>query len=670
MNVANIKKNSLKKSFIKLNFRTIFDFKNRLKKQIQKENILNADGELVNFIVKEISIPLNKLLIIQKNNHSKINTKFPIELDINKLLNERIINYKSYIDSQNLQDINNHFDNKDTKIESIDKILINNELIKILKNNNFVEEVIKKSQFEKNIFDIFDINENKSIIHLIEELELKSLGCISSLYHIYISFLKIVINNSPLNKESSIDTINKLKSKLLNLIKKRHKEIKSLDEMVEVIIPISEYIVNDNEIQNDINEILNSYNNCDNFELKKLAGLYFIQAYLYKLNNNNEKLLEITEEIKKRNILFDTEKNNSLLMKTIINYWNYLVKSINEQKKIVEKGEENILINVGEFEKIFTSIISKLNLLSTNNTFKSILDNISLEVHYIYGIFLYYNKLFNQSEIILKTIVERTDFYNISDNCQYFLSLINEKYVKEEEIIKSPDQIKKNIFLCLSEIYDYQSSYRNSFNCAYKALMLEPENNNKFLLRNEQILETYSNLYFIKHLKYSYLFNKGYKKLYTREEFGLLIYLLNYSFLKKKNYILSEKIIYKIESINTKMNFLTEDDKIKFYFTAGRIFTFLGTYEKAINYYLKIKEIKESTEEDNILLNIIISEISLKTNFNNYLSNLLTLGNSIIVKKTFDNTYNNVLQKLNSLQETIKSENLQRKIDSLANNNI
>lgn len=669
MKVVNIKKISLNKSFIKSNFRTIFDFKNRLKKQIQKENIFDADGELVNFISKEISIPLNKLLIIQKNNHSIINSKYPFELDINKLLNERIINYKSFIDNQSLQDINN-FDNKDTKKESLDKILINNELIKILKNNNFVEEVIKKSQFEKKIIDIFDINENKSIIHLIEELELKSLGCISSLYHIYISFLKIVINNSPLNKESSIDIINKLKSKLFNLIKKRHKEIKSFDEMIEVIIPISEHLLNDNEIQNDINEILNSYNNCDYSELRKLTGLYFIQAYLYKLNNNNEKLLEITEEIKDRNISFDTEKNNFQLMKTIINYWNYLVKSINERKKRVEKGEENILINIGEFEKIFTSIISKLNLLSANNTFKSILDNLSLEVHYIYGIFLYHKKLFNQSEFFLKTIVERPDFYNISDNCQYFLSLIIENYLKEEEIIKTPDQIKKNILLCLSEIYDYQSSYRNSFNCAYKALMLEPENNNKFLLRNEQILETYSNLYFIKHLKYSYLFNKGYKKLYSREEFGLLIYLLNYSFLKKKNYILAEKIIYKIESIDTKMNFFSEDDKIKFYFTAGRIFTFLGTYEKAINYYLKIKEIKESTEEDNILLNIIISEISLKTNFNNYLSNLLTLGNSIIVKKTFDNTYNNVLHKLNSLQETIKSEKLQRKIDSLANNNI
>ena len=69
-------------------------------------------------------------------------------------------------------------------------------IIKNLKNNKFVDEVIQKSDIEKKIIENFDINDKESIFILIEELELKSLGCISSLYHIYISFLKLFIIKS------------------------------------------------------------------------------------------------------------------------------------------------------------------------------------------------------------------------------------------------------------------------------------------------------------------------------------------------------------------------------------------------------------------------------------------------------------------------------------------
>ena len=660
-------------TLLKFQKKPIFDFKNRLKKVEEKTN----DSSEIQVMLKDINVNYHKVLYQQIDNHLKINKDFPCEVELNKLLAKRTLSELNFINED--QQVHNKNTNLNQEIEFKDSS-INKDLIYLLRTNSNLNDIFIsfESKFNQklNFFKVDSIKSN------LEELELKTLSSIETLSHVYFSFLKILITHKEItnSKNFNFGIITKeVLNKYMNLIKTKYNEIDSFDTFQE-ILTMSHFLLTKETLSEYIKLLISKINVEAEIRNKKqkLFCLYFLSYYFHQ----NKTDLNLLTELNLNDLKQNEKPKDIEICNTIIKYWLYL--STMSTKIIKEgKGAESFKFpsfNVIEFEKTiydFINSFNKIKKLSNTSYFNDLISLYLTELNYIFGIYLHHNKEYASCIKHLSSIADNTNYDKISQLAEIFLFVsINNKIEDKENkigkniVITTGNEKQKRVLDCLAEAYDYESSYRNSFNSAYRALKLESKNENKYLLRDDQALKYYTSLYFSKHIKYSYLFNKGFKTNYTFEEYGLLVYILNHVFNKKKDYLLAETILEKVLLIENKMNFLSNEEKIKLYFTAGRIFTFSNDFNKAVDYYSRIRLIKEATEEDLSICNLVLGELSLKVSLESYLTNIFNLAKEVLIKRTFDSTYKNVLEKLNSLSLITKSEVMKKRIDEIVNKNI
>lgn len=601
------------------------------------------------------------------------------------------------------------------KISSFEDVLntIIDKMLNLFKNNsnnlNNIEYIVTsfllldRLTITKNIVN----NYYNEIINILTDKETKENNTIDSQVEI-----TSTINSKSTykkNKKDSLDTlINNYYLVFLKFLSSyfNYEQGYKINNQPELDNITNDLLLYSNILKKDFANMEKVTTNNNLFELTKLL----INFYLLKKN--------ITDKIDKKSVNEQDVNefiNNIVIVKkdlnkfSLLNNKNILDKSINiymsEQlnlsiRILIELNyilSYNALVNENS-----TSLI--INLLS-NMTDTVNFEYITIQAHKVclyFELCLYKNTYLainktksRTKNLYLDTLMSTANYIH---NLEYKnLSKLSHNGSYEEYIIKireymcinnnNPNNYKyycqKTVYDLLAYSFDYESSYRNCFNAAYKSLVLSQKINylnknekeiirNKCILDNENMLQLYMTNYLSKHIKYSFLFNKGFKKLHTEEEFALLILIMNYLFLKKKNYILSSLLYEKIIEINNQLNYLNNNEYINLLFTGGRIYSFLGDYSRAILNYSEIinlsKHKNSEISEDNLLLaRVVLNELTLNNNFELYLSNLFSLSEIILVTNTFDGFYMNLLNKLKSLRILLENENslLLEKIDNL-----
>ncbi len=533
-----------------------FDFKSRLKtKEEQPFSSLGSSND-ISTILKEITVNIPHLITAQKDKHIKINSENVFEYDLNNKLNDRLFLFK-------FNDINDINDTEKIKTkqqeDSSVSISIGNELLSKLNKDSSIKELLEK-YYEGYCNDSNSI-EAKHLSQVLDDIEGKLQDKSERILHLYLTFIEVILNNIK-DKDELYDIADSLIVRLLIKFKNYEIDIDSIDKAYSHFIQFYRLLRHDfrhEQLHSSLREMLNLS--------KKEAYKIDIANLINRVCSNKVddiSFVKIIENLHNMNKESSDEKTE--VNRLIVSYYYNLFKQTEEKSTLFNDEEVFVYpeINKQNFEKTYEGFIEQVMLIESkseieNHPMKSLLDVIKAEIYYTYGSYLYSQRLFKDSIKYLTLLSELDQYDSISYSAQKLIKIVEaDKSIKYLNMVKklTPTDIKVKVLNNLAESYDNQLSYRIAFNYSYKALMSTSKNNQKHLLNDELALNYHIKRYLYKHLKYSYLFNKGFKTNYTKEEFGLLINILYYALFNRKDYTLSHKIYEKLTSVNDKMNFL------------------------------------------------------------------------------------------------------------------
>eukprot|EP00340_Litonotus_pictus_P011445 CAMPEP_0170538270 /NCGR_PEP_ID=MMETSP0209-20121228/103209_1 /TAXON_ID=665100 ORGANISM="Litonotus pictus, Strain P1" /NCGR_SAMPLE_ID=MMETSP0209 /ASSEMBLY_ACC=CAM_ASM_000301 /LENGTH=452 /DNA_ID=CAMNT_0010839927 /DNA_START=830 /DNA_END=2185 /DNA_ORIENTATION=+ len=302
-----------------------------------------------------------------------------------------------------------------------------------------------------------------------------------------------------------------------------------------------------------------------------------------------------------------------------------------EQQPIEEKSESS--------QNLESKDSNSNKALDTSKLIKKLTDSSLYELERIYNFTKKKTDLTHGSDKVLILLYDILNDYLIYHLGNFHFE--NQDYDKAIEYLVKCDssfiettcnsEDKREFYAILTESHFKEASYRKCFDWALKLKhSLEASASENKEVEISKLYETY----ITKTIKYSSLLNKSERRDYSQSDFNSLVDFFKLAF-SRKNLSLAEKIFYKIERVNKyhEGDFFDSKETIEFYLLGGRLQTMIGNFEEALNLYTYLKVWLEKNEESNkdskVLVNMIISELSLKVvtkeSFAAYLDSLLSL---------------------------------------------
>lgn len=355
--------------------------------------------------------------------------------------------------NQELDDIQksiNELEKKNSNFELIQKKLV--EEIQIIDSNiKTSSDLIAKYQNNKNEFlqeyDHLTIEKNR-IIQEIKLLEKSSNDNQSELS-------KVILDIDD-NKEKLI-SINEELSKLKTLTIEKNNLLENFDQQQSILNERistlkTQISVNNNNLENKSltirrlnNEIIKEENNLSEFN-KKLQKISLEQKDLSK-NNNDDRILEISGEIKKLTIDIDDLKNKRKLLEVEFKKLTELSDANYQLQKNISDQQENASINL---TKINNQINIKLEILREDYkaTFESVYDEIDTQKVDVDAL--------NKKLRMLKMSISELGNVNVSAIEEY--DKVKDRYEflnqQQNDLITARAQLKKIMFDMDEEVAD------------------------------------------------------------------------------------------------------------------------------------------------------------------------------------------------------------------------
>ena len=443
--------------------KTIMNYTKQISEQNKKfemmENSLKIkDNQIINL---EKNLKELKILI---NNYNKEN----------KENNELLEKYKYQIESQTQQSehnqtiYDNNFRNMSTRLEE-NKTKIN-ELEEINNKLNGDLNLLQKEIFSKN-----EIIENKNILNKKLSNENKNINILNKKLNEYEKNMKIINEEKMSLKQYNIELITenkKLNEKLNQVLQDLNKKENNFS--VEIYNINSKLNEVEKELNNNINELNKNkkekeaiiqnqekYYNFVNEKLNELNEFIINKAF----NNNNSDINELTQELKKINLI--NENNKSELYVNDIKYEliengifeikkniiKYIISSIEKNEQYI--NEYNLISRDNDILKAHNNEI--INELNENKLIQNEIENKNKEITINYEkLKESYSKLYNDYNIFTNS---NTKYVN--DIQQFFLELIddinkifginNKNNIAENDLNSLKEILKKKIIMLIKE---------------------------------------------------------------------------------------------------------------------------------------------------------------------------------------------------------------------------
>jgi len=398
---------------------------------------------------------------LQSSNISNTINNYKLQL-FNK--DKTIMNYSKQLSEQNkkFELMENSLKIKDNQIANLEKALkdlstqMENMKNENIKNNELIEKYkyqietqIQQSEHNQTIYDnnfstmSNRLEENKSKINELEEINNKLTGDLNILQKEIFSKNEIIENKNILNKKLSSE--NKNLSLLNKKIRECEKKIKELNEEKISLQKYNNELINDNKNLNEkLNQVLQESNQKENNNS--------IEIY-----NINSKLTEAEKDLK--NTLEELDKNKmdkEALIKNQEKYYNFVNENLNNLNDFIIKAFNNVNINE------LTQGLKNLNSLGENK-FNYSTGDIKYE--------LVENAILEMKKNILKFILNTIEK--------------NDQYINEYNLIsRDKDMLKVQNNEIINELNEYKQNQN------------EIENKNNEIANNyEKLKESYTKLY-------------------------------------------------------------------------------------------------------------------------------------------------------------------------------
>ena len=509
--LSEMKMNFIKKKQEKFNI-SLIDNKNVFITANHKK--INNEQNAIEYIKKINEIKLNKNEInIKKEIYKQIKENFEDKIELLDLKYKNLLRNKKILKNFNFNEFVRMYKNKKEIEKNVDLKLINkiNELKNYNKNLNMKINKLKK---EKNsilrwIFlqikmkeKILEIPNYYKIIFDFNENEINNF-ILSNNKNNNNSYKKL--NTSPIRKKSLIRNNSNILENNKNKTPKRINSIQNYNNNFYLLKGIS-----NKEIIRILNYKKNLIFDCNeffyNFTLFENSNLFYLNCY-------NEKISEIQELNKIKNLFLIEEKNNEKYETNLLNEFNNnlnLVKNIYKkllkEKNIIENenniknNENNIIIkkNYNNHQKDFFNLkISSYNNnnLNNNNKYKNLISNIKKKIKK--------SKIYFKINFIYSNIIEFSNEKNINFNLNY----------NNNEILKILLKIENFINILLTKNQKYKLLFKEKYNFVkfgldkkkkHKYINIQKEKDlKKEILMKQKIENSVNKLYFLPFKKIS-----------------------------------------------------------------------------------------------------------------------------------------------------------------------
>ena len=594
----------------KINFKTIKDIYSLEKiKNIYKETHYINLLEAISFLDKDdykkkLTIEINKV-----NNHT-LNI-YPEDIFSNDTFTKNprlLLKYKKYI------------------ILKIINSLFEDEVIEILRNKEFIEE-IDKTTLEiilstQSLKTIFNFLQNESIYNKIESITFNITNQENTLIEGFIDSLKLT---KKINANMYYKLIQKLPtSKILEYLNKPYIINNLTEEQLLNIVSINNIKINQLTITPSNTFIINYINSMweINFDPSLITPKIILDIFNMKITN---------KELEEVNYLFTTIKNKENLT---LNF-----------SKITLLSYKAVILAYKSF-----GIQKTLEILFESTSFLTFTKVISKQKEYINNSII---NIFNNELIFYKNIINNT--FKIIENYPEKYNLILNNYLDINDALSKYNITKNNDTLIKELTYKKEEKIKE---LTYKY-------QKEFIYKNKKILDLKNNKYYLeknkenlKYIKYNIILN------YFLDNKNIKPFLTNPATIKNINKLNTEENIELIKN-------LINNKTIKDYLESKKIYS-PDNYDK----YIKYLETHNLLIELNLIFeklsyihsNDKLSKLAIDINSNNILKNKdLIKAKELIDKIDIEITYNTKEHKfipnnlINSYSD-IDSENYYKKV--------
>ena len=594
----------------KINFKTIKDIYSLEKiKNIYKETHYINLLEAISFLDKDdykkkLTIEINKV------NNNTLNI-YPEDIFSNDTFTKNprlLLKYKKYI------------------ILKIINSLFEDEVIEILRNKEFIEE-IDKTTLEiilstQSLKTIFNFLQNESIYNKIENITFNITNQENTLIEGFIDSLKLT---KKINANMYYKLIQKLPtSKILEYLNKPYIINNLTEEQLLNIVLINNIKINQLTITPSNTFIINYINSMweINFDPSLITPKIILDIFNMKITN---------KELEEVNYLFTTIKNKENLT---LNF-----------SKITLLSYKAVILAYKSF-----GIQKTLEILFESTSFLTFTKVISKQKEYINNSII---NIFNNELIFYKNIINNT--FKIIENYPEKYNLILNNYLDINDALSKYNITKNNDTLIKELTYKKEEKIKE---LTYKY-------QKEFIYKNKKILDLKNNKYYLeknkenlKYIKYNIILN------YFLDNKNIKPFLTNPATIKNINKLNTEENIELIKN-------LINNKTIKDYLESKKIYS-PDNYDK----YIKYLETHNLLIELNLIFeklsyihsNDKLSKLAIDINSNNILKNKdLIKAKELIDKIDIEITYNTKEHKfipnnlINSYSD-IDSENYYKKV--------